>query len=222
MLIFVGDVHAEFVHFRKHLLKMPKDAIIIQIGDFGIWPYYQSDWEKNWIKVKRNDPIYFIDGNHEYHPFFEGITTPTEIWNGLIFIPRGTVLELDGKTIGFLGGGTSVDKDYRTPGHDWFPEECVTDAQADLLLSNAAGKKIDILATHVPPASTILANFDQNNLRRWGIDPSWMDPSAIAVQRVWNELDNPELFCGHLHRSVVHRNVRILDILECYPYRAYE
>ena len=100
MIVFVGDVHGNFGLLAKKLVDVPKDAVIIQVGDFGMWPgHYEDDWHHAWSRLDR-PPLYFIDGNHECHPLFAGITSPEEMWEGAIFIPRGIVMELDGFKIG--------------------------------------------------------------------------------------------------------------------------
>ena len=39
----------------------------------------------------------------------------------------------DGRTVLFMGGALSVDKAWRTPGYDWFPEESITTGDLDRL-----------------------------------------------------------------------------------------
>ena len=49
----------------------------------------------------------------------------------------------------------------------------------------------------------------------FGHDPAaWRDPSAINIETLWDAVGNPPLVCGHMHRSLVDGNVRILDINE--------
>ena len=220
MIVFVGDVHAQFRGLEYKLRNVPKDATIIQVGDFGMYPSYQGAWDRSFAKMDR-PPILFIDGNHEFHPYFEGITEPQEIWDGAIFIPRGSVMTFDGVKIGFLGGAASVDKSMRTAGIDWWPEETTKQADADRLLKNADGQ-VDVLVTHTLPNEMVQLHCNQERLEEWwGLPRSWIDPSAKLVEAVWNRLGRPPLFCGHFHKSIIDGNVRCLDILECLPYNVY-
>ena len=221
MIVFVGDVHGEFKSLEFKLRNIPKDAVIIQVGDFGMWPgHYQEQWNRAFAKMDR-PPIYFIDGNHEFHPWFVGITELQEIWTGAIFIPRGIVMELDGLKIGFLGGAASVDKAMRMPGIDWFPQETTKQADADRLLENAGGH-VDVLVTHTLTGKLVPRITDPRRLEEWwGLPRTWKDPSAELVQEVWDKLGRPPLFCGHFHKVFSSDNVRILDILECLPYHVY-
>ena len=50
----------------------------------------------------------------------------------------------------------------------------------------------------------------------WNAD--WTDPSAIVVEWAWQQLGKPPLIAGHMHRSVVWENVRILDINEIFTF----
>lgn len=223
MIIFIGDTHGDFTWFPKIMKDVPEDATVIQVGDFGFWPgYYKDAWHNAWKRIGRKNPIYVIDGNHEYHPMFAGITKPTEFWKGAIFIPRGTVLELDHtegmKRIGFMGGASSIDKAYRQFGINWFPEECITNGEM-MRMNNI--DSVDILVTHTPPHSVIQKNFDSRTLIDFGLSPSWVDPSAVAIDQLWDKLGNPPLICGHMHKSVVDGKCRILDINEVWMYRPW-
>lgn len=223
MLVFIGDLHGNFAWFPKIMEQVPEDATVIQVGDFGFWPDFRKEaWHKAWKKLGRPNPIYVIDGNHEYHPMFVGITEPTEIWKGVIFVPRGTVLELDHvegtKRVGFMGGASSIDYKYSTPGIDWFSEEGIS--TDDMLRMNDVGS-IDILVTHTPPNSVIQRNFDRRTLIDFGLSPSWIDPSAVAIDELWEKLGYPPLICGHMHKSVVDGKCRVLDINEVWMYRPW-
>ncbi len=220
MIVFVGDVHAQFKGLEFNLRDVPKDAVIIQVGDFGVWPDYENAWDRAFHEMDRA-PIYFIDGNHEYHPWFKGIDQPEEIFDGAIYVPRGHVMELDGLKIGFLGGASSVDKSNRSKGIDWFPEEITTQADGDRLLANAGGH-VDVLVTHSPPAELVPRISDPRVLEYWDLGSDWADPSATVVQDVWDALNRPPMFCGHFHKAVLDGDIRVCAILECVPFNVYE
>lgn len=207
MTIFVGDIHGEFEIFhrllsREAVLDYPES--IIQVGDFGHHP----GWLKQHPFVAPPRPVYWIDGNHEWFPDLREIREPTELYPNCIYVPRGTVMELDGKQIGFLGGGDSIDKAYRTEDWDWFPEERIEVRHVDRLVENAKGKKLDILVTHVPPYYLIPALIDT---RKRFEDASYC---SYMVERAWNAVGRPTLVCGHFHQSYRHDNVHVLDINE--------
>jgi hypothetical protein len=219
MLVFIGDLHGGFEWLPSILEHVPRDATLIQVGDFGFWPYTYKLWDSIWEKLKFERPMYVIDGNHEYFPYFSGIRVPTEFWEGAIYVPRGTVLNIEGMKIGFMGGASSIDKVYRQPGLSWFSAEVITDA--DLARMDGVDH-VDLLVTHAPPNSIVQGFFTKSTLLYYGHPATWIDPSAVAIETLWRRLGLPPLICGHMHRSLVVGTCRILDINELYMYPNYE
>lgn len=204
----IGDTH-DLRALSAIVKDLPEDGIIIQVGDLGFW----SDLLHLYQGFGRN--VYFVEGNHDQISLFQGVTIPTEFVKGLTYVPRGTVLTLSGKKVGFLGGATSVDRKFRpknTGHHPWYPEEDITPGDAGRLIGNGP---VDLMITHCPPASVVARNFDQVNFKSFfELPPDWTDPSAALVDWAWKQLGKPQLVCGHMHRSVVDDGVSILNINE--------
>ena len=242
MTIFIGDIHGDFEILHKRMCRpeiFEYPESIIQVGDFGHHP----GWLKYHPFVAPPRKIYWIDGNHEWFPDLFGdsmttpavgkgtspytrnpyprpaITVPTEIYPNCVYIPRGTVMEIDGRVMAFLGGGDSIDKNSRTKGWDWFPEERVQFEQVERLRQNASdffwktGKRVEVLVTHVPPLWLVplILNSHHNN---WGGPNIEANYSSDMVERAWKFLGKPTLVCGHFHCSFRHDNVHVLDINE--------
>lgn len=210
MIAFVGDIHGNInalVKIIDHLkAQWPSISAIIQVGDFGLYPEKIAHLQR----INPFVPIYAIDGNHEYFPLVTQWVKETEIAPNIFYMPRGTVKDIDGRKIGFLGGAASVDKQLRIQYKmGWYPEEVVT--QKDISKFDGVDK-LDILVTHCPPYQTIIRNFDQRNLLQYGLRPEWVDPSSVLVESLWMRLGRPKLVCGHMHRNVSDNNVLILDI----------
>jgi hypothetical protein len=124
-------------------------------------------------------------------------------------------MELDGRTIAFMGGAASIDKDYRLRQNmHWDENENITPDQVARLLKNAEGKQIDLFITHCPPNSVIEENFDNSNKLYFGVGLDWTDPNQQIIEDLWHKMGTPIIFSGHMHRSVVGLNYRILDIDE--------
>jgi len=199
MIAFIGDVHREFGRLAGAVAELPAGVdVAVQVGDLGL----HSD------DLGRTGPgvpplarlVYYITGNHDHEPSYRGIARPTEMAPNLVYVPRGTVLELDGRRIGFLGGGSSViDRAVRRRGVDWWPEEQVT--LADVARFEGAGR-VDFLVSHTPPA--FVYHF-------FHLPP---DASALAVEQAWQLLGRPQMICGHLHRPREVGRVRVLGELE--------
>jgi hypothetical protein len=208
MLTLIGDIHGQFWKLHQMMDKAPPDSHWIQLGDFGVWPHREIDEGKAAVDITMMPrKIYMLDGNHEYYPMLPiNNTKPTEIFNNLWYVPRGTLLELGGKTILCLGGAESPDKKWRTPGHDWFPEESLRYQDIERALSHV-GKKIDLMLTHTAPMHIVTMVFGDDS------PPEW-NHSSKAVEFIWNELGRPPLYCGHLHTKFKYGNVTVIDQMQ--------
>jgi len=219
MIVFWGDTHAEFDFFPAILEKIPQDATIIQVGDFGYWPDRMRRWDRMWEKLGRERPIYFIDGNHEYHPNLSH-DKPTEVWKGLIHIPRGHVEVIDGKRIAFFGGAFSPDRIFRKLGRDYFLDEVPSQEEFQRLLDIEG--PIDMMVTHTAPESVINAWFPHLSKNTdWKLPLDWYDPTSRMLDKAWDRFGRPPLVCGHMHKSIVSYPgpVRILDAMEIWEWR---
>jgi predicted phosphodiesterase len=199
MIAFIGDVHRAFDRLAWAVACLPLDVdVAIQVGDLGL---HSDDLSPTGAGVPPLDRrVYYVTGNHDHEPSYQGISQPTEMAPNLVFVPRGTVLELDGRRIAFLGGGDSViDRAVRRDDVDWWPEERVT--MADVGRFEGVGR-VDFLVCHTPPAFI----YPIFHLRP--------DPSAIAVERAWEILGRPPVICGHLHKPRAVGGVRVLGELE--------
>lgn len=209
MILFLGDIHGSVRHlcWAVDTAKTnPEVTAIIQVGDFGFYPQILSYLQE----VKPHIPVYAIDGNHEHFPMISHLTEVTEMAPNIFYVPRGTVMEIDGRKIGFIGGAGSVDKQYRLKRKlSWFPEEEVTE---DDIKKFDGINKLDILVTHTPPHRTVQRNFSPLNLLQFDLPVTWTDPSAKRIGKLWERLGRPKLICGHMHKSVSDENVLILDI----------
>jgi len=199
MIGFIGDVHRAFDRLAGAVAEFPANVdVAIQVGDLGLHSDDLSPTGRGVPPLVR--PVYYITGNHDHEPTYRGITRPTEMAPNLLFVPRGTVLELDGRRIAFLGGGDSViDRAVRRDDVDWWPEERVT--VTDVARFEGVGR-VDLLVCHTPPA--FVYHFFQ-------LPP---DPSAVAVGQAWQILGRPQVVCGHLHRPREVGRVRVLGELE--------
>jgi len=93
-----------------HAVKNFEIDAVFQVGDFG---FYHGAI-KRLMKIRKDIgseiPIHFIDGNHEDHMYLWESNKKKLKENNLIYHPRGTVFEFDGKQIGCMGGAFNVDR----------------------------------------------------------------------------------------------------------------
>lgn len=131
---FIGDIHSD-----KNRIKDLK-PYTIQLGEFYLFDYQELQG------LIKTGPVFFIDGNHENLLQLNlDAPRPYRVVNNLFHIPRGFVS--DGTM--FLGGADSIDKPLRTPGLDWFPEETISQAQFEKIMS--LNHKIEVMVTHDCP-----------------------------------------------------------------------
>lgn len=204
----------------------------IHVGDFGIYSWLLSKW------VPLDAPTYVIDGNHEDHRYLaslrateemseiqvvaglsdvsEYINKPkpvVEIAPNLFHVPRGTVLELDGRVIGFCGGGESLDYKFRRRNVSWWEEERIVEQDIKPLYE----KTLDYLITHTPPLSVIQRNFPPVQKEEWSLPREWKDQSAQMIDVLMMRVTvRKEIISGHMHKTVRDGQFRILDIDELY------
>ncbi|MEX1254029.1 MAG: metallophosphoesterase [Dehalococcoidia bacterium] len=98
------------------------------------------------VRERLGKPVHFVRGNHEDFAWLAGLpvdpatgTAPTDPLDLLHYVPDGTVLDIDGYRIAFLGGVEEL------------PGEPAIDMRAYESLINEAPRSIDLLVTHEGP-----------------------------------------------------------------------
>ena len=169
-ILILGDIHGDFGTMNQ-LISKKNPEIILQTGDFGFWPHmntFRTDSfgnnireEKKILKIN-NAKLYWCDGNHEDHWELKKLTS-NEIWPNVFYMKRGSILTLpDGRNVLFMGGANSIDKNSRTLGIDWFPEENLTYADVESVPKDA---KIDIVISHTCPNEFDIGCYDVDSNR---------------------------------------------------------
>lgn len=216
MSIFVvGDLHGDFVRLKYIEQFVKSEDTVIQVGDFGFYDTCLGEWDEifpNGYPCR----ILAIDGNHEDFRILRNYSKDelTEVRKNLFYVPRGYVAEIEGKVFGFLGGGESVDKGFRRPEISWFADERIEHTDIDKLIDSLDGRQVDYFIAHVPPPFVINANFPPLNLSDWGLPIDWEDISSQRVEKARRLIQPKQMFCGHMHKSVRHDKICILDINE--------
>jgi predicted phosphodiesterase len=213
MLAFLGDIHGDVCRLERAERRARGYATaLIQVGDFGF-----DDATLAWLEHQPFEvPVYLIDGNHEDHALLPLRASGAQLLGErAYFVPRGEVIHLDGRRVGFLGGADSVDKHLRLQrGLHWSAAEEVAEADCVKLAIAAATDPLDLLVTHGPPQELIERHFDRMDLRNFGLHPSWTSASALRLDDLWATLSRPYLLCGHMHRAVAGDNYRMLAVNE--------
>ncbi len=151
-ILLSGDLHGNF----SELIQLQLEAIkanlgidlCIQCGDFGFYDRCFATLSKMNIKTIT------IDGNHESHEWLkEQDHKSWEEKHNLFYKPRGSVEEIDGSVIAFMGGALNVDR--RQEGS---VDKRTTNYILDVEVHEALEKflkypQIDLMVTHTCPHS---------------------------------------------------------------------
>lgn len=219
MILLLGDIHGDISVLKSAIQKAEEveATCLIQVGDFGMFRHNGLDTGFHRVCRSAKIPVYFIDGNHDDCFRWTQLTEVTQIWDdaNLFYVPRGAVMEIDGRTIAFMGGAGSIDKHTRLrEGWHWDEKENISPEEVLRLMDNVKGKTIDMFLTHCPPNSVIEEHFDPAQKLWFGVDIDWKDHNQDVIENAWKALDFPMIYSGHMHRSVVGDSYRILDINE--------
>ena len=189
---------------RKIAAALPRSGrrIILQLGDFGIWPGPTGEEYLTRVDAALADAdaeLWFVDGNHEDFGQLAGLRpgpdgreqVTSRIWH----LPRGYRWRWHDREWLALGGAVSLDRAGRTEGRDWWPQEEITVRQAGAVIE--AGPA-DVLVTHECPAG-IEHDFPppppwwaRADLRRNDAHRALMREVVLATRPRW-------LMHGHLH-----------------------
>ena len=174
---FIGDIHGDMEalnHAVKSLNKVPVDHIF-QVGDMGVGfvpeiPIYEN--------------LKFIRGNHDN--LEECRKHPSWIKDGFYD---------ENLNMFFVGGAASIDKNSRTPGYDWWPDEEVLPVEAEFILKKYLRLKPKIVVSHDFPESVIEKMFGYKK-DIGSITSSLLDLMFLNHQ--------PELWVGgHYHQTSI-------------------
>ena len=184
-VIVTGDIHNNFARLND-LLNKKRPELVLCCGDFGYWP--DVPWATPMSNIiTHGAKILWCDGNHENHWALKERTTD-ELAPNVFYMPRGSTYKLDdGRTIMFMGGADSIDKNMRKEGVNWFREEVIQ--QKDLF--DLPDIKVDIFITHTCPAALV------NDLRKF-YEKDY-EPSNYALSELHKQYKPDLWFFGHWH-----------------------
>ncbi len=203
-VLLAGDWHGNIraaIYAMRYAAEQGCDGVI-QLGDFGIWPglrgqKYLDDLE---VLLDALSPMWcmFIDGNHEDFDQLLDLAPHNglrKVRERLWHIPRGTRWTWGGQEWLGLGGATSLDRKYRVPGRDWWPQENITLAQAEQV---ASGGHADVMLTHDCPSGVDIP----------GLSTDWDIHALVAanqhrelLREVCDVVQPAYLYHGHFHVS---------------------
>lgn len=223
-LFITGDTHGTLEIGRLSHKNWPlgreldRDDLVVILGDFGM-PWTGSNDERYWLDWLERRPwtTCFIDGNHEGFPALADLPRERRFGDEIgvvsehvLHLLRGHVYDLNGRRTWVMGGGTSVDAAWRTPGFDWFPEEIPSADELDYGESrlDAAGWQVDLVLTHDAPADLVPAALSvgqalpgiKAGLSTLNMYLGFIDTTFESLHKdpKWN-IALPHWYLGHYH-----------------------
>ncbi len=191
-VIISGDIHGMYGYLNELIHQESPDLLIV-CGDFG----YGFPNDKVDSIVAMHTKVLFCDGNHDNHWKLRELKN-LAVASNVFYQPRGSTYRLpDGRNILFMGGANSIDKDSRTVGVSWWPEEVIS--QSDF--RNLPEEDIDIFITHTC-SNEIYDKFMQFKLGGRYTPRKDKDPSYHALSSLWEMYQPSQWFFGHFHINV--------------------
>lgn len=172
--LLIGDVHG---WSNKHLGIAKTVPYTLQVGDLGFrYRYLLDELDPECHK--------FIGGNHDNYDILKTGAIPHYledygVWRGLAYVR----------------GAYSVDRQWRTQGLDWWPEEEIEASKLPEIEAWWRAQKPRVLVTHEAP---------QGVFGLLGIPDPIKTKTASFLQHLWEIHQPEEWYHGHHHQSLAY------------------
>lgn len=205
-ILFVGDGHGDLWFYTWVIDKAVEMGVdhIVSAGDFGYWEHTVRgmqflDTLNHQLELAGLE-IWFVDGNHEnhallrtYEPREDGLVN---IRDNIVYIPRGARWVWARTTFMGIGGAYSIDKDGRTEGVSWWPEETITDAEVFRCVD---GGPVDVVVSHdVPMFVDLSRHLWREGVQPWGWHGESLD-NRLRLTEVFDGVKPRHWIHGHYH-----------------------
>ena len=170
-VLVVGDTHGDMAWVANTVIPLAVRADcsrIMQLGDFGF--AFTNDLGRaraelatlSALLMDAKVDLTFLPGNHEHYPMLRQLARLStqcarispeghcEISRRVFYTGRTSAWRWAGVRCASLGGAVSIDKADRKPGFDWFPEEELSEEDAQRALRFGM---VDVLFSHDGPAN---------------------------------------------------------------------
>tara|TARA_R110000824_G_scaffold12226_7_gene53657 strand:- start:64137 stop:64853 length:717 start_codon:yes stop_codon:yes gene_type:complete len=226
-LYVTGDIHGEIEIMDRFSTrnfpegaKLDKSDIIVVMGDFGlIWdgtPSKREEYHLKWLQNRAWTTV-FIDGNHENHPRLQALPIEQKfdghvgvVREGIYYLRRGEVYNLNGKKVFCFGGALSWDKENRKEFISWWEEEIPNYEEMEHALDTLEEHqwKFDYIFTHTMPLRIV---------DKVGLKGGKKDTTCDFLEHLAESpLEFDTWFSGHFHVDQSFGKFRILyyDIID--------
>lgn len=221
-VLLLGDSHCDAAHIDFAFDKAEEfdcDTVFV-VGDFGWWSNFKQghDFLRYCaLRARRAEiPLYWLDGNHEYHPDILGWIDESgrdgfiELDRHLFYSPRGNAWEWGGVRFMSLGGAFSIDRSFRDEGIDWFEDEMITEEDVEYCIENGP---VDVLLTHDAPLCVDMFAQMAAAGRRMLKNEVNTIANRERIQRVVNANTPKVVVHGHWHLQYTDRPDKGLKVI---------
>lgn len=239
MIHITGDTHGDLLRVGNYIKRehLGPDDIVIIAGDFGVlWHHSLNINEAAMLShLNTETAVCFVDGNHENFDRLDSLPT-MELFGsdvGVISHPsvpdkevyhlcRGRVYNIQGKKIFTMGGGVSIDKDYRTPGVSWWDREIPSgkEIQKGLDTLEAEDNTVDYVISHAAPQQAVdvvreglIGTHGSFGYGRVKLDTFYGSPVTKALTEICDRITFEQWFFGHYHFNS-DRDARFVGLYE--------
>jgi len=218
MLFYSGDLHGSIDIIRFHPDTWPtgqlltRDDYLVILGDFGLDINFNQDEKPKWFLWLDKQPwtTLFVDGNHDDFEWLSKLPIEDK-FNGkvgrasenIFHLRRGEVYNIGWSTFFVMGGAHSIDKQLRTFGIDWWPQEIPSYSEWNYAIDNLekVNYTVDNVLAHTMPSDIAKIYLSQNRTS-WGTSLREKDSE---VEKAFQEVILQGLlkfnnwYCGHWH-----------------------
>ena len=185
VVTFLGDVHGDLNALVSLLRKI--NGPVIQVGDLGIFTQEDADAVK--LISDHHPDFQALRGNHD-NPWLFDLPNLLGTWGPI------------NERVFYIAGASSIDRQWRTPGLDWWPEEQLGLDELDQAVRDYTQHEPSIMVTHDAPEFLLSTLISFNTMSGSNAFAGVTDNSATrAALNECYEVHQPDLWIfGHWHR----------------------
>ena len=219
MIYITGDTHGEWDKRKEFLQSLNKDDKVICLGDLG-W-----SWDEYHIKTFQPKCEWLsVLGNHENYSIIEKLPVVKkyggkcrQLKENVFYFMNGEMYKIEGKKFFVFGGALSIDKHWRTPYKDWWPQEQPTQGDFEHAIRTLKKHhwKFDYFLTHTGDTEQVQ--------RVLGRQDTINDGTERMIQELKYQVKEHEgyfdyHFFGHLHEFWIQYAFHALGPLKGYSW----
>lgn len=203
-IYFLGDVHGQFSELIDLIYELPKNSLIIQVGDLGLgfgqdFRFFTNVHEELTL---RESYIKTIRGNHDDPTYW---SQQMEQYPQIQLVRDFTIQNINGLNFYFVGGGVSADRSMRIDGKSYWTDEVANFTEYEKPL-----ELIDVLVTHDTPIECFPEGVETPLMKYY----SEFDKELVTdieahrsnLSKIYKDVNPKYHVYGHYHQSKLTKN----------------